>query len=137
MSGLLSGVTRQFFSLDATNAQAALLGLTARELKLTVKDEGGMDLMMKAYALENNVSEAEARATLSLGTTVILQQVAEERPKLKSVVDALAAFVSKPGTLTVTAKSNAPNGLGVFDLMAASQDPMLLLDKVDIQAAAQ
>ncbi len=137
MSGLLSGVTRQFFSLDATNAQAALLGLTARELKLTVKDEGAMDLMMKAYALENNVSEAEARATLSLGTTVILQQVAEERPKLKSVVDALAAFVSKPGTLTVTAKSNAPNGLGVFDLMAASQDPMLLLDKVDIQAAAQ
>ncbi len=56
---------------------------------------------------------------------------------MRGATDALAAFMIKPGTLTVTVKAKNPNGLGIFDLAAASQDPLILLDKVDIQAAAE
>ena len=52
-------------------------------------------------------------------------------------VEALGRFISTPGTLTVTVKSTGANGLGLLDLVAASDNPMLLLDKVDIQATAE
>ncbi|MDR6101490.1 hypothetical protein QE369_001668 [Agrobacterium larrymoorei] len=137
LSGLLSGITKEFFSFDAANAYAALFSVMGREIKFTWKDEGGVALLTKLYALQNNISEAQARTTLTLGASFLLQQVAAERPQLRSATDALAAFVLKPGTLTVTVKAKSPNGLGIFDLAAASQDPLVLLDKVDIQAAAE
>lgn len=136
-SGLISGITKEFFSLDVTNAYATLFSVMGREVKFTWKDEGGMALLTKFYALQNNISETEARTTLTLGASFLLQQVAAERPQLRSATDALAAFLLKPGTLTVTVKAKSPNGLGIFDLAAASQDPLVLLDKVDIQAAAE
>ncbi|MEJ8307795.1 hypothetical protein [Agrobacterium larrymoorei] len=137
LSGLLSGITKNFFSYDVANAYAALFSVMGREIKFTWKDEGGVALLTKLYALENDISEAQARTTLTLGASFLLQQVAAERPQLRGATDALAAFVLKPGTLTVTVKAKNPNGLGIFDLAAASQDPLVLLDKVDIQAKAE
>ncbi len=137
LSGLLSGITKEFFSFDVANAYAALFSVMGREIKFTWKDEGGVALLTKLYALQNNISEAQARTTLTLGASFLMQQLAAERPQLRGATDALAAFVLKPGTLTVTVKATNPNGLGIFDLAAASQDPLILLDKVDIQAAAE
>lgn len=132
-SGLASGFTEEFFSFDIGRAQAALFGLAGREVKLTIKDEGLMAKAIKLYSLENHMSEAEVRATLTLVASALLQQVAAEQPKLQNAVEALGRFISTPGTLTVTAKSTGANGLGLLDLVAASDNPMLLLDKVDIQ----
>ncbi|MES5099079.1 hypothetical protein ABUK73_12690 [Agrobacterium sp. BA1120] len=137
LSGLISGFTQEFFSLDINRAQAALFGLAGREMKLTVKDEGMMAKAIKLYALQNDMTEDQVRGTLSLGVNVILMQIAGEQPKLQNAMEALARFASDPGTLTITAKSTGPNGLGIFDLIAASENPMLLLDKVDIQATAE
>lgn len=133
----MSGITKEFFSFDVANAYAALFSVMGREIKITWKDEGGVALLTKLYALQNNISEAQARTTLTLGASFLMQQLAAERPQLKGATDALAAFVLKPGTLTLTVKAKNPNGLGIFDLAAASQDPLILLDKVDIQAAAE
>ncbi|MDQ1220194.1 hypothetical protein QE432_001752 [Agrobacterium sp. SORGH_AS 745] len=83
------------------------------------------------------MTEDQVRGVLTLVASAGLQQIAAEQPKLKSAVDALLRFINNPGTLTVTARSTGPNGLGLFDLVAASENPMLLLDKVDIQATAE
>ncbi|WP_209089807.1 hypothetical protein [Agrobacterium tumefaciens] len=136
-SGLASGFTEEFFSFDINRAQAALFGLAGRELTLTVKDEGLVAKAIKLYALENNMSEDQVRAMLTLVAGMMLPQLAADQPKLQNAVDALVKFISKPGTLTVTVKSTGANGLGMFDLIAASDNPMLLLDKVDIQATAE
>ena len=136
-SGLASGFTEEFFSFDIGRAQAALFGLAGREVKLTIKDEGLMAKAVKLYALQNDMTEAEVRATLTLVASALLQQVAAEQPKLQNAVEALGRFISTPGTLTVTVKSTGANGLGLLDLVAASDNPMLLLDKVDIQATAE
>jgi len=137
LAGLVSGFTEEFFSFDVNRAQAALFGLAGREVKLTVKDEGLMAKAIKLYALQNDMTEDQVRGTLTLVASVMLQQVAAEQPKLQGAVEALVRFISTPGTLTVTAKSTGVNGLGVFDLVAASDNPMGLLDKVDIQATAE
>lgn len=83
------------------------------------------------------MTEDQVRGTLTLVANVMLQQVAAEQPKLQEAVNALVQFINTPGTLTVTVKSTGPNGLGLFDLAAASENPMLLLDKVDIIATAE
>ncbi|WP_312938450.1 hypothetical protein [Agrobacterium pusense] len=137
LAGLVSGFTEEFFSFDVNRAQAALFGLAGREVKLTVKDEGLMAKAIKLYALQNDMTEDQVRGTLTLVASVMLQQVAAEQPKLQGAVEALVRFISTPGTLTVTVKSMGVNGLGVFDLVAASDNPMGLLDKVDIQATAE
>jgi hypothetical protein len=106
-------------------------------MTFTIKDEGMMAKAIKLYALQNEVTEDEVRGLMALVVNVTLQQLAAEQPKLRNAVDALLRFISTPGTLTVTVKSNGPNGLGLLDLVAASNDPLLLLDKVDIQATAE
>ncbi|MCZ7933856.1 hypothetical protein O9X90_16195 [Agrobacterium leguminum] len=136
-AGLVSGFTEEFFSFDVNRAQAALFGLAGREVKLTIKDEGLMAKAIKLYALQNEMTEDQVRATLTLVASMMLPQVAAEQPKLQNAVEALVQFISKPGTLTVTVKSTGANGLGIFDLVAASDNPMGLLDKVDIQATAE
>lgn len=136
-AGLVSGFTEEFFSFDVNRAQAALFGLAGREVKLTIKDEGLMAKAIKLYALQNDMTEDQVRATLTLVASMMLPQVAVEQPKLQNAVEALVQFISKPGTLTVTVKSTGANGLGIFDLVAASDNPMGLLDKVDIQATAE
>ena len=136
-AGLVSGFTEEFFSFDVNRAQAALFGLAGREVKLTIKDEGLMAKAIKLYALQNDMTEDQVRATLTLVASMMLPQVAAEHPKLQNAVEALVQFISKPGTLTVTVKSTGANGLGIFDLVAASDNPMGLLDKVDIQATAE
>ncbi|MBS0256614.1 MAG: hypothetical protein JSR13_02750 [Proteobacteria bacterium] len=136
-AALVSGFTEEFFSFDVNRAQAALFGLAGREVKLTIKDEGLMAKAIKLYALQNDMTEDQVRATLTLVASMMLPQVAAEQPKLQNAVQALVQFISKPGTLTVTVKSTGANGLGIFDLVAASDNPMGLLDKVDIQATAE
>ena len=137
LSGLVSGFTKEFFSFEVGRAQAALFGLAGREMKLTIRDEGMIAKAIKLYALQNEMTEDQVRGTLTFVSSMLLQQVAAEQPKLQSAVDALLRFISSPGTLTVTVKSTGVNGLGLFDLVAASENPMGLLDKVNIQATAE
>ncbi|UXS03901.1 hypothetical protein [Agrobacterium tumefaciens] len=135
-SGLVSGFTEEFFSLDTNRIQAALFGLAGREAKLTVKDEGLIAKGIKLFAAENGMTEEQARGALTMVATIGLQQAASERPNLQGVTEAVLRFIGTPGTLNMTARAKGPNGLGVFDLVAASQDPMVLLDKVEIEATA-
>lgn len=136
-SGLVSGFTEEFFAFDVGRAQAALFGLAGREVKLTIKDNGMMAKAIKLYALQNEMTEDQVRGTLTLVANMMLPQVAVEQPKLQGAVDALIKFINTPGTLTITVRSTGANGLGLFDLVAASDNPMLLLDKVDVQATAE
>jgi hypothetical protein len=136
ISGLVSGFTKEFFSLDTGRAQAALFGLAGREVKFTVKDEGLIAKAVELYALQNGMTEDQVRGTLTMVASMGLQQVASERPKLKDATDAILRFLATHGTLSFTVRATGPNGLGVFDLVAASQDPLLLLDKVEIEATA-
>jgi hypothetical protein len=69
--------------------------------------------------------------------TALLQQFAADEPRLQNVVDAVSRFIAKPGTFTLTAKSKASTGVGAFEFVAASQNPVLLLDRVHLEATAE
>ncbi|WP_037470742.1 hypothetical protein [Sinorhizobium fredii] len=137
LSGLMGGFTKDFFSGDTAMAQVALLGLTAREMNLKIEDKGGMAKGIKFYADQNGMTEDQARGMLTMMAAAVLQQLAADQPKLQGPVDALSRFIAKPGTFTLAVRSKAETGIGAFDLIAASENPVLLLDKVDLEATAQ
>ncbi|PDT80157.1 hypothetical protein CO676_29405 [Sinorhizobium sp. BJ1] len=137
LSGLMGGVTKDFFSGDAALTQVALFGLTAREVKLKIEDTGGMAKGIKLYAGQNGMTEDQARGMFTMMAAALLQQFAADQPKLRGAVDALSRFIAKPGTFSLTIRSKAENGIGAFDFFAASENPVLLLDKVDLEATAQ
>lgn len=137
VSGMIGGFTKEFFSFDTTMTQVALLGLTAQEVKLKIRDEGLMAKGIKLYAEQNAMTEDQVRGMLTMMATAGLQQFAAAQPKLQGAVDALSRFVAAPGTFTLKVRSKAESGIGLFDLVAASETPVLLLDKVDLEATAQ
>ncbi|WOS65313.1 hypothetical protein [Sinorhizobium fredii] len=137
LSGLMGGFTKDFFSGDTAMAQVALLGLTAREMNLKIEDKGGMAKGIKFYADQNGMTQDQARGMLTMMAAAVLQQFAADQPKLQGPVDALSRFIAKPGTFTLAVRSKAETGIGAFDLIAASENPVLLLDKVDLEATVQ
>lgn len=137
LSGLVGGFTKDFFSFDTTMTQVALFGLTAREVSVKIEDEGLMAKGIRLYAEQSNMTEDQVRGMVTMMATEALQQFAAAQPKFQGAVAALSRFIAAPGTFTLTVRSKAENGIGVFDLVAASENPMLVLDKVDLEATAQ
>ncbi|WP_027998324.1 hypothetical protein [Sinorhizobium arboris] len=137
LSGLLGGVSGDFFSGDEAKTRAALFGLTAREAKLKIEDKGLAAKGIRAYAEQNDMTEDQARGMLTMTASVALQQFAAQQPRLQNVLDAASQFIAKPGTFTLTVKSKSANGVGALEFAVASQNPLLLLDRVDFEATAE
>lgn len=137
MSGLMGGLTKEFFSGDKVMMQVALLGLKAKQVNLKVEEKGIIANAIKIYAEEKDMSEDEVRGTMSLMAAAALQELAAEQPQLQDVATAFSTFLAKPNIFELTVKSKAEKGIGALEMVAASQDPTLLLDKVDIEAKAE
>ncbi|MFD1199522.1 hypothetical protein ACFQ3K_14545 [Brucella gallinifaecis] len=136
MSGLMGGFTKEFFSGDKVLAQVALLGVKAREVKLTIENEGLAEKALQLYADEHNMSVDELRSTLLLVANGVLQELAAEQPQLQGVISAFNTFVAKPKSFEVRVTSKSERGIGALEMIAASQNPLLILDKVNIEATA-
>ncbi len=137
LSGEVGGFSKAFFSGDKVLTQVALLGLKAREVKLKVEEKGLIARTMKLYADENGMSVDDARQALSIGLTAGLQGLAPDQPQLQQAVAAFSAFLAKPNVFELTVKAKSDKGVGALEIAAASQDPTVLLDKVDIDAKAE
>ncbi|MFQ0812956.1 hypothetical protein AVM02_11865 [Brucella anthropi] len=137
MSGLMGGLTKEFFSGDKVMMQVALLGLKARQVNLKIQDYGIIAKGMQLYAEENDMTEEDVRDVVSSLATAFLQGLNDEQPQLQNVVTAFSTFLAKPNIFELTVKSKAEKGLGALDVLAASQNPVTLLDKVDIEARTE
>ncbi|MBV7518031.1 hypothetical protein [Ensifer sp. ENS12] len=136
-SGLMGGASKDFFSGDMTAAQVALFGLTAREATLKLEDKGIVAKGIKLYAEDNHMTEDSVRGLLVLMTSAGVQHFAATQPKLQDVASAFTQFISKPGAFTLKVKAKDEAGIGALELMGAAENPALLLDKVDLEAASQ
>nr|WP_280823234.1 hypothetical protein [Mesorhizobium soli] len=137
ISGVIGGVTKDFFSGDATRTQVATLGLKAREVNLRVEEKGLIAKGLALYAAENGTTVDEVRTSVALIAGAVLQEAAANQPKLQQAVTALSSFLAKPNIFTMSVKAKSEAGIGVFEFATASQDPLSLLEKVDIEAKAE
>ncbi len=83
------------------------------------------------------MSEDEVRSTMSLMAAASLQELAADQPQLQDVATAFSTFLAKPNIFELSVKAKAEKGIGALEMVAASQDPLTLLDKVDIEAKAE
>lgn len=132
MSGLIGGFKKDFFSANKVLAQVALLGLTARELNLNLTDSGFINRVVEIQAKDQNMAPAALRSLIASTVKNSLQISFGDQPKMQPVITAFANFLNKPSNFSVEVKSKSEKGLGLFDFMAAYQDPTTLIEKVDI-----
>lgn len=137
LSGIVGGVTGDIFSGDVTRTQVAALGLKAREVELRVEEKGLIARALALYAAENGTTVEDLRSSVALIAAAMLQEVASSQPGLEQATAALSSFLAKPNVLSVKVRSKSKAGIGLFEFVAASEDPMSLLDKVDIDARAE
>lgn len=136
-SGVMGGMTRDFFSGDKAMMQIAALGLTAKEANLRIEDKGLINNAIKLAAQENGTTEEETRQIATVTIAMMAAELAKANPQIQDTVTALNKFLVNPNIFTLSIKSKNEKGIGAFEMLAASQNPMSLLDKVNISATAE
>ena len=135
LAGTINNATDALFSTNETMMLAAGMGLALGDLKLDVKDAGLSDLIMTMVAADQGSDAATLRpvfAGLAEGSILGLLAGAAEAQKVGTAV---SDFVSgKAKNLTLNVKAKQQPGLGMFDFMAAEDNPAALLGKVTIDA---
>ncbi|MBS3848017.1 hypothetical protein PSC71_17085 [Devosia sp. J2-20] len=136
LAGTINNATDALFSSNENMMMAAAMGLAVGDLKLDVDDTGLSDIIMTMVAADQGSDAATMRpifAGLAEGTVVGMLAGAAEAQKVAGAVSAFVSGKAKRLTIDVVAKQ-AP-GLGMMDFMAAQDDPVVLLGKVNIDAS--
>lgn len=136
LRGTIGNVTRDAFDPDPAVAAVALLGATARSLEITVEDKGLAERLLAREAQRLKTSPDALRREYGVAAAVGVPALLGNSASSKSVAQAIARFLAKPGRLVIAAKAKEPDGLGVADL-AALGDPASILEKVDLSARAE
>lgn len=134
--GVVGNVSRDVFNPDQALASVALVGATAKSLDITVENGGLFERILAREAQRQSRGPDELRREWGMAAAVAIPIILGGSPQSKTLGQAIARFVAKPGRLSIQAKAKEPGGLGFTDY-ATAPDPLALLDKVDITATAE
>jgi hypothetical protein len=117
----LANVPQTAFSLDPQQAAAVVAQIEAGPLDVTLRNIGGVDLIVQQYARTQHVSPEDARRAIvaaikarSAPTAATSSDVANPggaNPEVVAIVDALAHLVENPQTaltIKLTPRASAP-----------------------------
>lgn len=137
VAGTIANATEALFASDENEMMAAAMGVAIASLGMDITDAGLSDIILAQVAAEQGSDAATMRpvfAGLAEGTIVGLLAGVADAQKIGGAISAFVSGQAKNLSVTLTAKE-AP-GIGMMDLMAAEQDPTVLLGKVTIDASA-
>jgi hypothetical protein len=131
----LANVPRGVFSLDPAQSAAMAAEIEAGPIELTVRDIGGVDLVVARNARTQNVSREAARRAIveNIDTRA---KTATASPDALAVADALAHFIENPqGTLIIklTPLGRVP-ALQLIQLMET--DPLVALAQFQVEVSS-
>lgn len=131
----LGNVPREVFSADPAQLMGQAARIEAGTLELSLRDNGGVDLVVTQFARTQNVSRDAARQALVESIKAKREQVASANPDADAAVDAIARFVETPGqTLSIKLSPRAKASL--MQLMQLLQtDPQSALAQFRIEAS--
>jgi len=136
LKGVLGNVGRDAFNADSAVALVALVGATARSLDLTVENKGLFERALAEAARKQKRTPDDLRREYGMAAAVAIPAVLGSSPAAKSLGQAIARFVAKPGRLAISARTKDPAGLGIADVAAAGE-PATILDKLEVTATAE
>ncbi|MGL4975129.1 MAG: hypothetical protein ACRC56_07525 [Bosea sp. (in: a-proteobacteria)] len=134
--GTLGNITKDVFSGDTALMQVAMLGATAKELSLTLRNSGFIEKVLANEAKKAGTKPEELQKQVAMMATVGLASILGPSDGAKQLAAALSRFAAKPGSLSVSAKTKSGSGLGLADVIAIS-DPSAIFEKLDVKATAE
>ncbi|WP_426413874.1 hypothetical protein [Bradyrhizobium ganzhouense] len=131
----LGNVPREIFSTDPAQLMGHAARIEAGALELSLRDNGGVDLVVTQFARMQSVSRDAARQALVESIKAKREQIASANPDADAAVDAIARFVETPGqtlSIKLTPRAKAP----LMQLMQLLQtDPQSALAQFRIEAS--
>jgi len=98
----LANVPREVFSTNPLQAAVMAAQIEAGTVEITLRDIGGVDLLVAQFARTQNLDPAAARRAVIESIKANGAAMARTNPDANAIADALVAFVENPrGTLTV------------------------------------
>ncbi|HEY3681381.1 MAG TPA: hypothetical protein VGL45_21920, partial [Bradyrhizobium sp.] len=133
----LGHVQRQVFSFNPQQATAMAAQIEAGTIEVTVHDLGGVDLAVKQYARQQNVSPDAARQAIIESLKTETADSIAANPDVAIIVDALSGFIEKPGS-TLTLKLT-PRGkvLAMPLIPQVENDPQGALAQFQVEASTR
>lgn len=131
----LDNVPREVFSANPAQFMGQAARIEAGALELSLRDNGGVDLVVTQFARTQNVNRDAARQALVESIKAKREQVASANPDAGAAVDAIARFVETPGqtlSIKLSPRAKAP----LMQLMQLLQtDPPSALAQFRIEAS--
>jgi hypothetical protein len=131
LQGTLGGVSKDVFDPDTALASVALVGATAKSLELTIENRGLIDRYLAQEAKSQKKTPEALRREYGTAAAVAIPVMLGSSEQAKSLGQAIARFVAKPGRLAIRARAKNPGGVGIADVAAASA-PAEILDQVNV-----
>lgn len=136
LTGVLSNVSRDVFDPDTAVASVALVDAKAKSVDLTVQNAGLFERYLNKTAKEQKTTPESLRRTYGTAAAVAIPAIIGNSDQAKTLSQAIARFIAKPGRLTINAQAKDANGLGVADLMTLTE-PADALRKLNITAKVE
>jgi hypothetical protein len=105
-------------------------------LHLTLENKGLFERVIASESRKAKKSPEELRREYGMAAAIAVPAMLGNAPAAKTLGQAVARFVAKPGRLTISMTAKDPAGLGIADL-AATPEPAAILDKLEITATAE
>jgi hypothetical protein len=126
-------VSKDLFSADQAQIEAAALSVLIHRLEIKVENDGLFERLIASAAKKSNKSPYEIREAYVAAAAISVPSLLGDGPAAKAVGNAIAKFIATPKNLRIVAV--APEGLGAADFMLI-KDPTALMSKLSIEAAA-
>lgn len=136
LRGVIGKVSRDAFDLDTAVATAALIGASAKSVELTVDNRGLFEKIIGRESRRQKRQPEDIRREYGMAAAIGIPAILGNNPASKTVGQAVAKFVTKPGKLTIQARAKRASGYGLSDYMV-NPSPAGVLEALDITASAE
>jgi hypothetical protein len=136
LAGMIGHVSRDVFHPDSTVAAVALIGATAQSLDLTIQNGGLFERIVAREAKRQKRTPEELRRDYGIAAAIGIPAALGNSVAAKTLGNAIARFVAKPGRLGIQAKVKDGAGIGLADI-AAGAEPAAMLDRLEVTASAR
>jgi hypothetical protein len=137
LKGRLGNVPRELFAGSMAQMQVAGLGVTLGEASFRLENTGLLDKIVAQMAKAQNTTPDNLRAQWGTQAALGIPQLLGGSDKAKVLANAIASFIAKPKTLSISVKAKDSTGLGLTDVMGSgAPDPAAIFNKLDVTATA-
>jgi len=136
ISATLGNATEGLFSADNSVAEAALMGLTVKDLTVNLDDRGLSALVIGVAAASEKQDPTATRLGFSNIAQAIVLQFLGGTSEAAAAATGIGTFLTEKNQLSLRIVARDDGGLTMLDLMQAEKDPSVLAGKISVTATA-